>query len=160
MDPLDIRIVDVLQQHGDITHAELAAHVDSTASTCLRRVRALRQAGVLKQVVYLADPAKLGRPLQAIITVTTQHLSRAGREKMAKRIRREAAISSAFGVSGEVDAVLIGNFKNMAEYQGICDRLFDADKNTVRYTTHFVSETYFENLPISCDAAAGSASLV
>lgn len=154
MDPLDIRIVDVLQQHGDITHAELAAHVGSTASTCLRRVRALCKAGALKPLVYRADPAKIGRPLQAIITVTTQYLTRAGRDNMAKNIRREAAISSAFGVTGEVDAVLIGHFKNMAEYQATCDRLFDTDKNTVRYTTHFISETYFENLPISCDTAA------
>lgn len=153
MDKIDIHIVETLQTRGDITNSELAEAVGSTASTCLRRVRALRKKGVLKQAVYLADPAKLGRPLQAIITVSTRDQTKVDREKMAKNIRREPSIASAYGVTGEVDAILIGSFKDMAEYQDTCDRLFDDDKNIERYTTHFISETYFQNTAVSCDAA-------
>ena len=152
MDTLDIRIVETLQKRGDITHAELAEQVGSTASTCLRRVRALRTKSILADNVYLADAAKLGRGLKAIITVTTKDHTRADREAFADALRKEQAIAYAYGVTGELDAILIGNFKDMVEYQDTCDRLFDGVEGIVRYTTHFVAETYKAHPSVPCDA--------
>lgn len=152
MDTLDIRIVEALQKRADITHAKLADLVGSTASTCLRRVRDLQESGILTENIYLADAARLGRGLKAVITVTTTDHTRADREKLAKCIQAEPAIAYAYGVTGELDAVLIGNFRNMLEYQEICDRLFDGVESVVRYTTHFISETYKDVPAIPCDA--------
>lgn len=153
MDRLDIRIVEALQAEGDLTHARLAARVGSTPTTCLRRVRRLRAAGVLTACTYVTDPARLGRGLTAIITVRTRDHPKARRTDFAKAIEAERAVTQAWGVTGEQDAVLVGHFANMAEYQSVCDRLFDADENVVRYTTHFVAETYVANRPIPCDFA-------
>lgn len=153
MDRLDIRIVEALQARGDLTHAELAEAVGSTPSTCLRRVRALRQSGVLRRAIFLADPARLGRGLKAIISWSMRDQTRADRQKLAKRLKAEPAVAQAFGVTGEVDAILIGHFKDMADYQDFCDRLFDGAPSVVRYTTHFVSETYKDETAIACDAA-------
>ncbi len=152
MDALDIRIVETLQKRGDITHAELAEQVGSTASTCLRRVRALRAKSILTDNVFLADAAKLGRGLKAIITVTTKDHTRADREAFASALREEQAIAYAYGVTGELDAVLIGNFRDMVEYQDTCDRLFDGVDSIVRYTTHFIAETYKAHPSVPCDA--------
>lgn len=153
MDALDIRIVEALQRQGDMTHAELAEAVNSTASTCLRRVRDLRKSGVLTANIYVADAARLGRPLKAVITATTKDHTRADREKLASCIRAEPAIAYAYGVTGELDAVLFGNFKDMVEYQEVCDRLFDGVESVVRYTTHFISEIYKSEPAIPVDVA-------
>ena len=154
MDALDIRIVEALQQQGDLTNAELAECVSSTASTCLRRVNALKKRGILKKNVYIADVAKLGRGLKAIITITTKDHPRAERERFAASLRAEPSIGYAYGVTGELDAVLIGNFRDMVEYQEMCDRLFDGVESIVRYTTHFVSETYKDHPSVPCDAVS------
>lgn len=156
MDALDIRIVEALQRRGDLTHGELADQVGSTPSTCLRRVRHLRKTGVLTASVFLADAARLGRPIQAVITATTKDHTRADREKLAACIRSEPSIAYAYGVTGEVDAVLIGNFRDMTEYQEVCDRLFDGVEGIVRYTTHFISEIYKSESAISADSAQRS----
>ncbi|MGB5214648.1 MAG: Lrp/AsnC family transcriptional regulator [Anderseniella sp.] len=160
MDALDIRIVEALQKRGDITHAELADLVGSTASTCLRRVRDLQKSGILTENIYRADAARLGRSLRAIITATTKDHTRADRDALAKCIRAEPAIAYAYGVTGEVDAILIGNFRDMVEYQEVCDRLFDGVESVVRYTTHFISETYKDEPAIPCDAVRGNQSEV
>ncbi|MCF6302157.1 MAG: Lrp/AsnC family transcriptional regulator [Devosiaceae bacterium] len=152
MDALDIRIVEALQDRGDMTHAALADAVGSTASTCLRRLRGLRKSGILTRNIYLADAARLGRGLRAIITAATKDHTRADREILAKCIRAEPAIAYAYGVTGELDAILIGNFRDMVEYQEVCDRLFDGVESVVRYTTHFISETYKDEPAIPCDA--------
>jgi len=153
LDSLDLRIITALQRKGDMTHAELAEAVHSTQSTCLRRVRHLRKSGVLTANIFLADAARLGRPIKAVITATTQDHTRADREKLAASIRAEPSIAYAYGVTGELDAVLIGNFRDMVEYQEVCDRLFDGVKGIVRYTTHFISETYKDAPAIPVDAA-------
>lgn len=154
MDELDLRIVAALQADGALTKAELADLVGSTPSTCLRRVAELRRRGVLKACVYLADPAKLGRSIRAIITVTTRNHTRDVRSSFAARISEEPAITQAFGVTGDVDAVLIGHFGDMEEYQALCDRLFDSDPDVVRYTTLFAVETYTETTKITPHDAA------
>ena len=145
MDALDRRIVDVLQQHGDLTQAELAEATGSTASTCLRRVAALRKQGVLLANVYRVNPAKLGRGIKAIITVETRDHPLTARAKFASRLRKEPAISDAYGLTGELDAMLIANFQDMEEYQQFCDRLFDGVETIVRYTTYFATEIYLED---------------
>ncbi len=148
MDALDLRIVAALQADGSLTKAELAEAVGSTPSTCLRRVAELRRTGVLTGCVYLADPGKLGRGIRTIITVTTRNHTKDLRTSFASRISEEPAIVQAYGVTGELDAVLIGHFADLAEYQAMCDRLFDSDPDVVRYTTLFAVETYKETTAI------------
>ncbi|WP_159590452.1 Lrp/AsnC family transcriptional regulator [Chelativorans xinjiangense] len=152
MDRLDVRILEALQHSGDLTHAELAEKVGSTQSTCLRRVQRLKDSGHLNKSVYLADPARLERGLRVFIVVTTKEHDRRKRMAFAAKLKGESAITLAYGVTGEVDALLMGNFASMAEYQETCDRLFDGDDNVVRYTTFFVAETYKETTAIPCDA--------
>jgi Lrp/AsnC family transcriptional regulator, leucine-responsive regulatory protein len=154
MDRLDVRILNALQQEGDLTQAQLAERVGSSPSTCLRRVQRLKDSGHLQRCVYLADPGKLERGLRAIITVVTTGHGRELREAFAEKIRHEAAIGLAYGVTGEVDAVLCGNFADMEEYQAVCDRLFDHDPHVVRYTTFFAVERYKEETAIPSDALA------
>ncbi|WP_299151520.1 Lrp/AsnC family transcriptional regulator [uncultured Tateyamaria sp.] len=149
MDALDFRIVAALQEEGSLTKAELAEAVGSTPSTCLRRVAELRRSCVLAGCVFLADPAKLGRGIRAIIAVTTRDHTKELRTSFANRINEEPAILQAYGVTGELDAVLIGVFSDMEEYQALCDRLFDSDPDVVRYTTLFAVETYKETTAIT-----------
>lgn len=148
MDDLDLRIINVLQTDGLLTKAQLAEAVGSTPSTCLRRVADLRRAGVLTACVYLADPAKLARGIRAIINVTTRNHTKDLRCGFASRIANEPAITQAYGVTGDLDAVLIGHFIDMEEYQALCDRLFDNDPDVVRYTTLFAVETYKQTTAI------------
>ncbi|WP_422744735.1 Lrp/AsnC family transcriptional regulator [Mycobacterium sp. WMMD1722] len=76
MDELDSAILAVLQADGRRSNRELAAQLGVAPSTALERVRALRQRGVLTGVHYVADPARLGRPVQAMVTVRLRPQSR------------------------------------------------------------------------------------
>ncbi|MCP9271520.1 Lrp/AsnC family transcriptional regulator [Mycolicibacterium arenosum] len=76
MDELDSAILAALQADGRRSNRELAAELGVAPSTALERVRALRQRGVLTGVHYAADPAMLGRPVQAMVTVRLRPQSR------------------------------------------------------------------------------------
>lgn len=153
MDALDRRIVAALQQDGDLTQAALAERVGSTPSTCLRRVQRLKEMGVLTKRVYLASPKRLGRGLKAFILVVTKGHGGAGMPALAARVREEPAIAMAHGASGEIDAVLVGNFTDMEEYRETCRRILDTDPTVERYSAYFVIETYKDDTAVPADDA-------
>jgi DNA-binding Lrp family transcriptional regulator len=60
LDSIDRRILIELQQDGRMTNVELARRADITAPPCLRRVRRLEEAGIIRGYHADTDPARLG----------------------------------------------------------------------------------------------------
>ena len=78
------KILDRLQKDGRRSNLELAERVNLSPSPVLRRVRALEEAGLIKQYVALLDPLKLGLGLPAYVTVKLE-------KKAARRSRHSPA---------------------------------------------------------------------
>src|SRR5262249_57119335 len=57
LDVIDVRILRILQEQGCISNVELATQVGLSPAPCLRRMRALEQAGVVRRFVGLVNPA-------------------------------------------------------------------------------------------------------
>lgn len=76
MDDIDRRILQVLARNGRISNADLAEQVGLSASPCLRRVRRLEQAGVIRGYQALIDPAAIGRGLRLFVGVRLQRHTR------------------------------------------------------------------------------------
>ena len=70
IDPSDRRILEALQEDGRITNQELAERVGLSPSPCLRRVRALEEAGVIAGYRTLLDARKLGLTLLALVHIS------------------------------------------------------------------------------------------
>ena len=69
LDELDVAILRILTQHGDITNKALAQRLDIAESTCAHRVRSLKARGVIRDTRVRVEPDALGYPLQAMIRV-------------------------------------------------------------------------------------------
>src|SRR5947207_15033776 len=72
LDSIDRKILSELQEDGRITNVELARRVGISAPPCLRRVRALEEAGYIKSYRGLLDEKKLGYEVTVFAMV---HLS-------------------------------------------------------------------------------------
>src|ERR1022692_77183 len=77
MDEVDRSILAVLEKHGRISNAELAARVGLSPSPCLRRVRRLEKTGVIRGYRALIDPAAAGRSLRVFAGVRLVRHARA-----------------------------------------------------------------------------------
>ncbi|OCK58030.1 Lrp/AsnC family transcriptional regulator [Bradyrhizobium sp. LMTR 3] len=141
MDKIDRKLLNLLQNDASRTNAELADLVGLSPSSCLRRVRRLKQGGVIDRVVALLSPAKAGRGMKAIVTV---ELERHGEQYMRDFLglaAKESAVTQAYSVSGETDAVLMLRLRDMEEFDAICERLFRDRTNVARFYTMFVIRT-------------------
>ncbi|MFN2518504.1 MAG: Lrp/AsnC family transcriptional regulator [Jatrophihabitantaceae bacterium] len=76
LDDVDRRILHHLAADARIPNNALADLVGIAPSTCLGRVRALRDGGIIRGYHADVDPAALGRPLQAMIAVRLQSHAR------------------------------------------------------------------------------------
>ncbi|MFS8096787.1 Lrp/AsnC family transcriptional regulator [Lentzea alba] len=69
MDRIDRAIIRHLQEDGRLTNTELADKVGLTPSPCLRRVRALEEAGVITGYHAAVDPAAIGRGFRVLVHI-------------------------------------------------------------------------------------------
>jgi len=69
LDRYDRRILETLQQDGRISNQDLAERIGLSPSPCLRRVRALEEAGIIAGYRAHLDAAKLGLSLMALIHI-------------------------------------------------------------------------------------------
>ncbi|MEU5880946.1 Lrp/AsnC family transcriptional regulator [Spirillospora sp. NPDC047279] len=106
MDELDAAIVDELQRDGRQTNRELADRLGIAPSTCLERVRALRRRGVITGFHAEVDPARLGRPIQALINVRLQPKIREAVEGFRTYVTELPETLAVFVVSGGDDFII------------------------------------------------------
>ena len=69
LDDTDRRIISELLSNGRLTNAALASRTGIAESTCIHRVRALRDSGVIRGFHAEIDLGALGFPMQAVIKV-------------------------------------------------------------------------------------------
>jgi len=142
MDRIDRKILDHLQQDASIANNDLADLVGLAPSSCLRRVRQLKEKGVITRVIALTDPKKMNRPVKAIVTVRLEDHGVRARKQWLADMQGEAAISQIYSVSGETDAVVFLNLTDMEEFRELSHRLFAEDGNVVQYQSLFVLEQH------------------
>lgn len=106
LDDTDRAILAALAADGRMPNNALAEQVGVAPSTCLTRVRALRASGAIKGFHAEIDPAALGLPLQALISVRLAAHARDAVDAFRARSVRLPGVISVFHVAGAEDYVL------------------------------------------------------
>lgn len=148
MDRIDRKILNLMQRDAARTNADLADEVGLSPSSCLRRVRRQRGAGIIERVVAILNPAKAGRVLKAIVTVELQRHGEQHQARFLALATKEEAVAQAYAVTSQTDVVLILRLRDMEEFDALCERLFRDDTNVARFFTMVVIRTAKEETAI------------
>ena len=142
LDNIDWELLAALQEDASLPNQELAERVHVSPPTCLRRVRRLREAGLVeRQVAVLnedAVAAQLGHGLSAIVEVTLDRQGAEHADAFERRAVAEPAVTQCWRVAPGPDFVLILRVPDMPAYQRLAERLFTQDAN-VRNVRAFFS---------------------
>jgi DNA-binding Lrp family transcriptional regulator len=103
LDDVDRRLLLALSADARIANNALADRVGIAPSTCLGRVRALRESGVIRGYHADVDPAALGRPIQAMIAVRLQSTARGHIPDFMAKIARLPEVLNVFFLGGADD---------------------------------------------------------
>jgi Lrp/AsnC family leucine-responsive transcriptional regulator len=148
MDRLDRKLLNLMQQDASRTNAAMAEEVGLSPSSCLRRIRRLRAAGIVDRIVAILNPAKTGRALKALVTVELKLHGEQHMRRFLDLAIKEEAVAQAYAVTGKTDVVLLLRLTDMEEFDALCDRLFRNETNVARFFTMMVIRTAKEQTAI------------
>lgn len=142
LDDLDLQILSALQTDSAVSNLELAQRVHISPPTCLRRVKRLREAGLIEREMALLNPERVAREvgfgLEAIVEVALDRQGQEAQDAFEARVMEDPAVQQCYRVSPGPDFVLVVAARDMPGYLALAQRLFTADAN-VRNVKAFFS---------------------
>ena len=118
LDAIDWRILRELQADGRITNLALANRVGLSPPPCLRRVRALEDAGLVAGYTVLLDEAALGFAVTAFAMVGLHNQAESDLRAFENRVMGWPLVREAFMLSGESDYILKCIAPDLPRFQG------------------------------------------
>ncbi|WP_409523536.1 Lrp/AsnC family transcriptional regulator [Nitrincola sp. MINF-07-Sa-05] len=134
-DRLDLRILDCLQNDSSLTNHELANRVGISPSASLKRVRRLRENGVIEREVVLLAPEKLFPTLHMVVEVIMERDHKPLYQEFIRIAVAAPEVKQCYQVTGEVDFVLIVMVADMNAYDQFCDRVLYSHPNMKKFRT-------------------------
>ena len=116
-DEADRAILAVLEQNGRISNNEPAARVGPPSSPCLRRVRQLEEAGVIRGYRALIDPAAAGRSLRVFAGVRPIRHTRADVIAFERWITHLPGVIACHHITGTFDYLLQAEVAGLPAYE-------------------------------------------
>jgi Lrp/AsnC family transcriptional regulator, leucine-responsive regulatory protein len=142
LDSIDKLLLDALQTDCSISNQDLAALVHVSPPTCLRRVKRLRDAGLIERQIAILSPGKLapllGHGLQAIVEITLDRQSADALDAFESRIASDDAVQQCYRTSPGPDFILQLQARDIPDYLAVSQRLFTHDANVRNVKAYFV----------------------
>lgn len=129
LDSIDWQILKELQGNGRITNVELARRVGISAPPCLRRVRALEEAGLIRGYRTLLDEKQLGYEVTAFVMVGLHNQTEADLVAFETQVKEWPLVRESYMVSGEVDFIMRCTAKDLESFQNFIIRDVTSTKN-------------------------------
>ena len=140
LDAFDYRILERWQHDTRIPAKAIADAIGLSAAAVQRRLKRLRELGVIRREVAELDPRKIGLPVTCIVGVD---LDREGAEDLArfrKKMLACAEVQQCYYVTGQNDFVLVVLAADMEAYDAFTRRTLLADGNVKSFTTQVTLE--------------------
>ena len=113
---MDIRILKQLQRDASMTVAEIAEAVDMSATPCWRRIKRMRDSGIIKSTIAILDPALLDLDFTAYAVVKLAVPSNENMQKFENLLMRWPEVTACHRVTGAVDYIIKVVTKDMHAY--------------------------------------------
>lgn len=106
LDAIDRQLLAELQSEGRVTNVELAQRVGLTAPPCLRRVRALEDAGVIRGYHAELDPSRLGYTIMVFALVSLRSQAEEALRQFEDHVSQLPEVRECHMLNGEIDFIL------------------------------------------------------
>lgn len=136
LDDFDRRLLNLVQSDAGQTAERLAENVGLSPSAVQRRLRRLRDTGVIVRETAIVDPKCIGNPASFIVALQVER----ERPEMLNQLRAwleiQEHVQQAFYVTGEADFMLVVTAPDTEAYDALMVRLMADNLNVKRFTTY------------------------
>lgn len=148
IDQFDRTILSLLQDNARMTSEAIGDAVGLSPTACQRRIKRLRENGVISSEIAVLDPEALGGRVTLIVQIVLER----GRADIVDAFRREVRgipeIQQCYYVTGEYDFILVVTASDMADYEQLTRRIFFGNPNIQKFHTIVVMQSVKTGLKI------------
>jgi Lrp/AsnC family leucine-responsive transcriptional regulator len=150
LDAIDRKILRILQEQADISHAQLADAVGASPASCWRRIKALETAGVLEKAVRLVNPEMVGRGLNVFCQVRMKSHDLLARRNFERFVESHEEVLECYSMSGDWDYLLRVVVADVADYERLLMHGILTHEAVATSSSHFAlkSVKYSTAIPV------------
>lgn len=137
---VDRAILRSIQKDSRSRLESIAENAGASVATVQRRMRHLRETGVIQGETALVSPEAVGQGMTFLILVELERERLDILDSFRRKIEAEDQIQQCYYITGEADFALIALAKDMNEYRDLIQRLFFDDTNVKRFRTSVVMD--------------------
>ena len=151
LDQIDKKILNLLQENGRITNAQLAKEVGLSPPPMLERVRKLEKNSIIKKYVALVDPKKVDRGTIAFVAVSLRFHRQDAIQEFVIEIQKFPEVLECYHITGEEDYLLKVIIKDIAEYERFLLEKLTRFSGISKIKTFFILSTLKQETKIPID---------
>jgi len=137
---IDRTLLRLLQSNAKTRLDDLAEQAGASTATVQRRLRYMRDAGVMTGDTVTIDPEAVGLGMTFVILVEMERERLDILDAFRRKIHSEERIQQCYYITGDADFALVALARDMNDYRGLIQRLFFDDTNVKRFRTSVVME--------------------
>ena len=140
LDVFDIKLLAEVQRNNRATADVLADKVGLSPSACLRRLKRLRDEGVIEADISVISPEAIGRTLTMVVEVTLERERPDIMDEFKRSMRQTPSVMQCYYVTGEIDFILVVTARDMRQYEEFTKQFFFENPNVRRFHTLVVMD--------------------
>lgn len=140
LDRADRALLDAMQKNNRMTSEELAKIVHLSPTACQRRLKRLRDEGVIEGDVSIVSPKAVGRNITMIVLVSLERERADIVDRFKAAIRATKEVMIGYYVTGDADFILVITTKDMEDYEAFTRRFFYENHDIKGFKTMVVMD--------------------
>lgn len=141
LDGFDRKLLSALQVDSRQTNEKLSEKVSLSQAACHRRVKNLRERGVIERDVAIVSPQAVGYSLTLIVHVTLLKEHGTLLDQFKRTMRDLPEVTQCYYITGTMDFTLIVMARDMQDYEEFTKVHFFGNRNVARFETNVVMNT-------------------
>ena len=155
MDQFDVDLLNLVQLDNRLTAAQLSEKIGLSPSACQRRLRHLRDKGVIEHDISVVAPEKVGQHMTMIVEVSLEREQPDLIDQFKRSMIKRPEVMQCYYVTGDADFILIVTAKNMQDYEAFSRRCFQDNLNIRQFKTNVVMDRVKTSFFVPVEEAAG-----
>lgn len=148
MDDKDLEILKLIQHDARLTAEALGFEIGLSPAAVQKRLKKLRETGVIESEIAVLSSAKLGRGMTVIVQVMLERESRMHLDSFKRKMRIAPAVQQCYYATGEADFILVVIVEDIAEYEAFTQEYFFDESNVSKFTSSIVMDRVKVSLDI------------
>lgn len=151
LDAFDLRLLGLLQENCRRTAEQLSDRLGLSPAAVQKRVKKLRDTGVIETEIAVISPGAAGRAMTIIVEVTMERENLGVLDSFKRRMRASPLVQQCYYTTGEADFTLILVVRDIQEYQAFTEEKFFGTPEVSKFKTSIVMDRVKVGLGVSLE---------